>query len=431
MHVAHFIQRYPPALGGSEAYFARLSRWLCQRGDKVTVWTSTALDLSAFWSSAGKQLPPGVNVEEGVTVRRYEPSHWFARQHLLKLLSFIPIPSWQCLTQTCNPISLRMMYDAATDDEPVDVVHASAFPYGWPLFCALRLARRAKARFLLTPFLHLGDPDNPRDRTRKHYTSKAMRYLLSAADTVFVQTEIEGEMVHKLGIPFDRIILQGMGVDPAECAGGQRELVRRQWNVTPGECVIGHLANLSWHKGAIDLLRAARQAWDRGARFRIVLAGPAMPDFRRYWQNFSAKEHVTILGPLTEQQKRDFYVGIDAFCLPSRSDSFGLVLLEAWANGKPAIGYRAGGVAELIRHCEDGLLVRCGDHEGLVQSMMAMEREPAKRDEWGRAGQERAEREFRWEDKLRIVDAAMREGDLLARRASEGRVNPARQQGPS
>jgi glycosyltransferase involved in cell wall biosynthesis len=206
-------------------------------------------------------------------------------------------------------------------------------------------------------------------------------------------------------------------VDPVDCTGGQRERARREWSVEPEECVIGHLANLSRQKGSVDLLRAARQAWARGARFRIVLAGPAMPDYRRFWQDFGAKERVTVLGPLTEEQKRDFFAGIDAFCLPSRSDSFGLVLLEAWANDKPAIGYRAGGIAELIRHGKDGLLVRCGHLEGLAEAMMAMERETAQRQAWGRAGRERVDKEFRWEDKLRIVDAVMRR-ELPARPVS-------------
>jgi glycosyltransferase involved in cell wall biosynthesis len=408
MDVAHFIQRFPPALGGSEAYFARLSRWLTDRGDQVTVWTSTALDLSAFWSGDGKQTRPGVTVEAGVAVRRYEPSHWFARRHLLKLLSFIPVPSWQCLMQTCNPIALRMMYDAATDDGLCDVVHASALPYGWPLMCGLKLARRKHAAFLMTPFLHLGDPDNPRDRTRKIYTSKAMRYLLEAADVLFTQTELEGEKLKQMGIPFDRIVLQGMGVDAAECTGGDRESARRAWQAEPNECIIGHLANLSHAKGAVDLLRAAKRAWEQGARFRVVLAGPWMPDFKQCWRDYEPKKRVILLGVLSEEQKRDFYAGIDAFCLPSRSDSFGLVLLEAWANGKPNIGYRAGGIAELIRHGQDGLLVRCGNREGLSGAMITLERDPGLRRAWGRAGQERIAKEFQWADKLRIVERALR-----------------------
>ena len=72
------------------------------------------------------------------------------------------------------------------------------------------------------------------------------------------------------------------------------------------------------------------------------------------------------LGLLTDAQKRDFFAGLDVFALPSRSDSFGLVLPEAWANGAPVVGYRAGGVAWVIRHEQDGLLVKCGDVEGLA-----------------------------------------------------------------
>src|SRR5262249_46342964 len=49
MHVAHFIHRYPPAIGGAEAYFARLGEYLCVQGDTVTVWTTTAIELEAFW----------------------------------------------------------------------------------------------------------------------------------------------------------------------------------------------------------------------------------------------------------------------------------------------------------------------------------------------------------------------------------------------
>jgi hypothetical protein len=50
MRLAHFIQRYPPALGGSEAYFARLSRYCAAHGDDVTVFTSDADALESLWS---------------------------------------------------------------------------------------------------------------------------------------------------------------------------------------------------------------------------------------------------------------------------------------------------------------------------------------------------------------------------------------------
>jgi glycosyltransferase involved in cell wall biosynthesis len=91
------------------------------------------------------------------------------------------------------------------------------------------------------------------------------------------------------------------------------------------------------------------------------------------------------------------------FALPSRSDSFGLVLLEAWANGKPNLAYRAGGVADLIQHDRDGLLVRCGDGEGLAAAIIRLVEDAGLRQRLGDTGRQRTQHEFRWEDKLERV----------------------------
>src|SRR5262249_39473929 len=178
---------------------------------------------------------------------------------------------------------------------------------------------------------------------------------------VFVQTCLERDAVLRFSVPHDRVVLQGLGVDPADCTGGDRGAARAAWGVGPVEVVVGHLANNSPEKGTVDLLRAAERAWAAGHRFRVALAGPEMPAFRTFWDRFAHQDRVTRLGVLTEEQKRDFFAGIDVFALPSRSDSFGLVLLESWANAKPNLVYRAGGPAELVRDGLDGLHAKSGD----------------------------------------------------------------------
>jgi glycosyltransferase involved in cell wall biosynthesis len=405
MRIAHFVHRYPPALGGSEAYFARLSRTLAARGAAVRVYTTNALDLEAFWSRRGRRLPAGVAHEQGVEVRRYALWHWPAQRYALKLLSLVPARALQCLTVSCTPIVPGMWADCGRERD-VDLVHATALPYGWPLMCGLRLARRCRVPFLLTPFLHLGDPRNPRDRTRRGYLSPAMTYLLRAADRLFVQTEVEWSALRRLGIPAGRLVLQGLGVDPAECTGGDREQARRRWGIGTDEVVIGHLANKSVEKGTVDLLRAADSLARAGLRFRVLLAGPEMPNFLRYWQSAALAVPVTRLGVLSEAEKRDFYAAVDGFALPSRSDSFGLVFLEAWTNGVPCIGYRAGGVADVIHHGRDGLLVDCGDLAGLADALRRLVTDRSLRHDLGRAGQERALREHQWPARLAIVCSA-------------------------
>lgn len=403
MRVAHFVQRYPPALGGSEAYFARLGRWLAASGDEVTVFTSDAVDLEALWSPRGRRLPAGVTREDGVEVRRYDVWRAAGRRWLLKPLSLFPHRTWQALTMTCNPISRRMWQDAGRTDEHFDVVHATAFPYAFPIVCARRLARRLGVPFILTPFLHIGDQDNPNDRTRRSFTRPALMELARTADRLFVQTEGERLAFLERGVPAERLALQGMGLDRESCTGGDRGRVRAEWGVGREDVVFGHLANNSREKGTVDLLTAAERAWQKGGRFHVVLAGPEMPNFQRFWTTYGQAGRVRRLGVLVDKQKRDFFAGLDVFALPSRWDSFGIVLLEAWANGAANVAYRAGGPAWVVRHESDGLLVKCGDVDGLAAALLRLEGDGELRRRLGATGRERMRTEFDWEDKLRMV----------------------------
>ena len=402
MHLVHALHRYPPALGGAEKYAAELTAYHTARGDTVTVWASTAHDLEAMRHAGHAEHPAGL--ADGV--HRFRPVHFLGRRYAFKALSLVGSPAWRARWLPCNPVMPGMLRAARDFDGPLDAVHAFAFPYSYPILAGLRLAQRCGVPFALTPFLHLGDSTNPRDRTFKQYTSTPLRWLLKQADRVFVQTPSEFTACVKLGIPESRLTLQGLGVDAAECTGGDRERARQSWGVTPGEVVVGHLANLSREKGTPDLV-----AGTRGLRVRTVLAGSAMPNFER---GFVPSPDVTRLGPLTESAKRDFYAGIDLFALPSRSDSFGLVLLEAWANGKPVVAYRAGGPGDLVRDELDGLLVPCGDLTGLTEAITRLAGDAELRDRLGRAGQARIPEEFVRDERLAVVRDA-----LLAMTAGE------------
>ena len=68
-----------PRLGGAEAYFARLSRFLALAGHDVTVFTSNAIALEAFWDRRAVCIPASVREEDGVIVRRYGLVRWPGR----------------------------------------------------------------------------------------------------------------------------------------------------------------------------------------------------------------------------------------------------------------------------------------------------------------------------------------------------------------
>jgi glycosyltransferase involved in cell wall biosynthesis len=409
MQIAQFVHRYPPALGGAEAYTARLCEYFSSCGDQVRVWTSSAIQLEEMWRPArntaarSQSFPVRYGTYEEPEVVRFRPLNFAGRRHVLKALSLLPFSAWQCLTTPCNPVSLEMWREAGQYRAPLDAVHATAFPYSFPIMCGHRLARRRGVPFFITPFLHLGDLTDSKDRTRRQYTAPHLRWLLLQADGVFVQTEAEREMVLGMGLREDRVHLQGLGVEPDECTGGDRDAARNRWESKPGQAVVGHLSNNSQEKGTCELLQAAERLWKKGLEFQLVLAGPEMPNFQKFWNAYSPRGSIKRLGVLSEQQKRDFYAGIDLFALPSRTDSFGLVLLEAWANGKPNLVYRAGGPGQLVRDGLDGLQARCGDVAALANGLERLVHDRGLRHRLGESGLARIGSEFQWTDKLAMV----------------------------
>ena len=85
--------------------------------------------------------------------------------------------------------------------------------------------------------------------------------------------------------------------------------------------------------------------------------------------------------------------------MPSRTDSFGIVFLEAWANGLPVVAADAGGVPEVVRHEETGLLVPFGDLDRLSQSIAGLLADPARARQLGEAGRKLVDHGYTWDDR--------------------------------
>jgi glycosyltransferase involved in cell wall biosynthesis len=111
-----------------------------------------------------------------------------------------------------------------------------------------------------------------------------------------------------------------------------------------------------------------------------------------------------VLGFVSEEEKRDLLAAGDVFCLPSCTDSFGIVYLEAWANGVPVVGAQAGGVPAVIADGQDGYLVDFGDVAALTQALTRLLDLPVLRQEMGRRGQDKVRREMTWEHVFQRVE---------------------------
>jgi glycosyltransferase involved in cell wall biosynthesis len=94
------------------------------------------------------------------------------------------------------------------------------------------------------------------------------------------------------------------------------------------------------------------------------------------------------------KDKLSAYVDADVFVLPSRHEGFPMVLLEAWACGKPVIASRTGGLRELISDGETGILFEPKNHKELAEKILYLLNDPAKAEEIGRKAKLLVERKY-------------------------------------
>ena len=94
--------------------------------------------------------------------------------------------------------------------------------------------------------------------------------------------------------------------------------------------------------------------------------------------------------------------------MPSRTDSFGIVFLEAWANGLPVVAAAAGGVPDVVRHGEAGYLVPFGDLDRLAEALGRLVDDPAGAKALGAVGRRLVERGHTWDDRFAALESRTR-----------------------
>ena len=408
MKLAWFTHRYFPCIGGAENYGREMVRRYVAAGHAADVVTSDAHDLGYFTDRRRRRVEgPGESIEDGARVRRLAVRHLPGQRYVGKALGLLPRWQLRCRSAAFMPIipgieRVRGDYDA---------VFAVGFPFTLFALGALKTARAAGAPLILTPFLHLATPGDP---VHRQYSRPHQARLLAEADLVVVQTRLEAEAVADWGIAPGRVLTLGMAVDHAAVTGGDGRRLRRSLGIPEGRAVVGHLATLDPNKGTVDLVRAVGRLNEGRADcdpIHLILAGPSSPDFDRFAASLpeSAGRWLSVIGPMEPRGRPDFYAALDAFAMPSRTDSYGIVFLEAWANGLPAVAAAAGGVSEVIGHGRDGLLVPFGDVDALAAALGRLLDDPAEARRLGAAGRSRVSRGHSWDDRFATLSARVRE----------------------
>ena len=103
-------------------------------------------------------------------------------------------------------------------------------------------------------------------------------------------------------------------------------------------------------------------------------------------------DNVVFTDFVSDEELPEYYRSADIFCSPATGgESFGIVLLEAMASSKPVVASNIEGYASVLAHCEEGLLVPPKDENTLAETLVALLKDKARREQMGRNGRSKVE----------------------------------------
>ena len=389
MKVAQLSTRFPPGPGGVERHIAELAPRLHARGHTVEVFTS---DL--YREFPLQRLPPDVP--------RTEMTNWGVIHRL---------PAWSLPGELHYPFFRRL--PRALEEFRPDLLHAHTFGTNHSAKAA-RYARRHGVPFVLTAHFHpIWSIEGGwlRHRIRGFYDRRLALPVLEAASRVIVQSDEELRLLQSLRIPLPPVTILPPGYSPLPAPrDGDPAFAERHGIPGPYVLFVGRLAS---NKGLLELVDAFATLRAEHPEAHLVLVGEdagMSPQVRVRARAREVERAVHIIGHVADD--RDLaaaYRGARALALPSEYEAFGLVLLEALAEGIPVVASRTGGIPAFIPDGKAGLLVPPRSPVELAAALERLWSDPAFASQLGRYGREEVVPRYTWDGLADQLNAVYRE----------------------
>ena len=336
--------RFDP-IGGMQNHTATLTRCLDAQGVRQTVVTARL---------AG---PRGTTpLGDGARVHR----------------TGLPVPRLRQLwALAALPAALRAGRRAGS--APVDVVHAHQGEDLATLPLARLAARVHDCPLVVTVHCSVGHTlsgRSPRVRLLRALGGWIERSTLRRADAVVVLTGRTAAALREDGVPAGRISTIPSGFDPALFAGNTVDVFP-----AVARPRIGYVGRLAPQKRA-DLLVRAFGRMRLPASLVVVGDGPDRALVERLAAAGPAADRTTLAGFVEHGRVPAVLASLDVLVLPSAYEEMGSVLTEAMAAGLPVVASDVGGIPEVVRHGETGLLVPPGDVDALAAALDLLAGDP-------------------------------------------------------
>jgi len=369
VHTSPLDQAGTGDAGGMNVYVVETATKMAQAGVAVDIFTR-----------ANKpNLPESIEIADGVNVKHLQagPVEVFSKEELPSQLGALT--------------SAFMNYQKQLPKDYYSLLHSHYWisgQLGWvvsettvtPLIHTMHTTAKVKN-------LNLADGEKPEPQIR----SIGEEQVVKAATGLIANTDAEAASLVSLydACP-DRVFVVAPGVDLQSFSPADgKAAARKRLNIAPDAILLTFVGRIQPHKGPDVLLRAAAEMVSHSpylrAKLVVVIIGGASGYINELEKlkslaKFLKIEDIThFVDPVPRTVLPDWYRATDLVCVPSYSESFGLVALEAQACGTPVVATAIGGLRTAVSDGISGSLVDGHDPKAWSAVISRLIAEPARR----------------------------------------------------
>ena len=331
MKIVILIARFPPSyLGGAEIAAYNIAKQLSKRGYEVHVVAISDHNL------------PKESTQNGFCVHR---------------IKTIEIP---LLRNTIYAIKSLFMVRKI---EP-DIVHSHSISFhnaGLPAFLIKKI--------LKIPYVAYGRGS---DVYLSSFEKSFKKAVLKNSDATIALTN---DMKIAMQTIYDKSIsVIPNGCDPTKFENLSKRDLRDKLKIKEDEKVMIFVGRLHPIKGLQYLIEAMKIIYKKYPKSRLLIVGDR--EDRNNLENLVKKlnlnKYVTFIGMVPNEAVPEYMVAADVFVLPSLSEGFPTVIVEAMASGIPIVATKVGGVPEIIKDGENGFLVEPMNSEEIAEKVLLL-----------------------------------------------------------
>ncbi|WP_339868212.1 glycosyltransferase [Pseudohongiella nitratireducens] len=328
LKVAMFTNNYLPYIGGVPISVDRLRRGLIHEGHQVKV------------------VAPHYQHEDD------------SDQDVCRVSSLLPLPGTKEF-KVANIFTPRIWREVK--QFAPDIIHVHhPFWLGWVgqlLGRMLRVPVIYTYHTRLEHYAHYVPLPGPLFRNVVAHTM--IRRFANRCNAVIVPTSSAEEYLRTIGVRRP-VLVQPTGIEYQRFSEAiptsELQSMREQLGLSADKRVLVSISRLSKEKNIVFMFQAMKELRDRGSDFHLLVIGDG-PDRRLLEdkiQELGLEEHITLVGSVPPHQMARYCQLGDIFVFTSRSETQGMVILEAMAAGLPVVAIRSSGIEDIVRHNYNG-----------------------------------------------------------------------------